>query len=55
VKFSFIKIKKKKKKKTISTLIARDKLPVHTILEQHEQEFVTDPLECNCQDGLNMA
>lgn len=32
VKFLFIKI-------NISTLIARDKLPVHTIPEPHEQEF----------------
>jgi len=48
VRFSFIKIKKK----IISTLIARDKLPVHTIPALHELEFVTDPLGCNYLGGL---
>jgi hypothetical protein len=39
-------------KTNISTLIARDKLPVHTIPELHEQESVTDLPECNYLGGL---
>ena len=36
----------------ISTLIARDKLPVHTIPEPHEQGFVKDLLVYNCLGDL---
>ena len=39
-------------KTNISTLIARDKLPVHTIQEPHEQEFVKGPQEYSCQGDL---
>ena len=54
MKLFFIKIKKKIKgnKKIISTLIARDKLPVHTILEPHAPEFVMGPREYNYLDDL---
>ena len=48
VRFSSIKIKKK----IISTLIARDKLPVRTILGQHDLEFPKDLQECNYPDDL---
>lgn len=41
-----------KTKKNISTLIARDKLPVHIIQELHEQGFLMDRPEYNCQGDL---
>jgi len=44
MRFSFIK---RRKKKIISTLIARDKLPAHTIRELHVQEFEGGLLECS--------
>jgi hypothetical protein len=41
-----------KTKKNISPLIARDKLPVRTILELHEQEFLMDQQGHNCRGDL---
>lgn len=49
---TFVKNLFTKLKKNIYTLIARDKLPVHTTRELHAQGFEEDPLEYSYLDDL---